>query len=246
MFELVGQMVAYAAVGFVVLVLGFFMIDVLTPGKLGQLVMERNVNAAVLSTATLGSLGLVMWFAIYFTGHGWNELDDVAVFGVVAVALQAVAFLVIDALTPRQPARGDRAADVAPGDRDLRRRAGGDRTDHLRLAHLASRGDRPREGAPAGGTRRAQAVTNSARRWSARSSPSSQPPRGRARRTPPADRRDRASRGRGLELLGRELGILGERARDRAPRRASDLAERGAAPRTSSCARCRSAHPLRS
>lgn len=100
MFELVGQMVAYAAVGFVILVLGFFMIDVLTPGKLGQLVMERNVNAAVLSTATLGSLGLVMWFAIYFTGHGWNELDDVAVFGVVAVALQAVAFLVIDALTP--------------------------------------------------------------------------------------------------------------------------------------------------
>lgn len=100
MLELVGQMLAYALVGFAVLVLGFYMLDALTPQRLGQLVMDRNVNAAVLSTATLASLGLVMWFAIYFTGHGWDGLDDAAVFGIVAVALQAVAFLVIDALTP--------------------------------------------------------------------------------------------------------------------------------------------------
>lgn len=100
MLELVGQMLAYAGVGFAILVAGFWMLDLLTPGKLGAQVMEGNPNAGVLSAVTLVSLGLVMWFAIYFTGDRWHGLDDAAVFGLVAVALQAAAFLIVDALTP--------------------------------------------------------------------------------------------------------------------------------------------------
>ncbi len=98
--ELVGQMLAYTGVGLVILVLGFFVLDVLTPGKLGELVMNRNKNAAVITAATLGSLGLVLWFAIYFTGTGWEGLDEVAIFGVVAVLAQAVGFVVLDMITP--------------------------------------------------------------------------------------------------------------------------------------------------
>lgn len=98
--ELVGQTLAYTGVGLVILVLGFYVLDLLTPGKLGQLVMDRNKNAAVITAATLASLGLVLWFAIFFTGEGWDGLDEVAIFGVVAVFAQAIGFLVLDMITP--------------------------------------------------------------------------------------------------------------------------------------------------
>ena len=100
MLELVGQVLAYSGVGLAVLVAGFFVIDALTPGRLGALVMDGNPNAAILSATTLVSLGLILWFAIYFTGAGWYGLDEALVFGAVGVAAQAVGFIVLDALTP--------------------------------------------------------------------------------------------------------------------------------------------------
>jgi uncharacterized membrane protein YjfL (UPF0719 family) len=100
MLELVGQVLAYSGVGLVVLVAGFFVMDALTPGKLGELVMEGNANAAVLAATTLVSLGLILWFAIFFTGEAWHGLDDALVYGAVGVGAQAVGFVVLDALTP--------------------------------------------------------------------------------------------------------------------------------------------------
>ena len=100
MLDLVGQVLAYSGVGLVVLVAGFFVIDALTPGRLGALVMDGNPNAAVLTAATLVALGLIMWFAIFFTGAGWNGLDDALVYGAVGVGAQAVGFVVLDLLTP--------------------------------------------------------------------------------------------------------------------------------------------------
>jgi uncharacterized membrane protein YjfL (UPF0719 family) len=100
MLELVAQVLAYSGVGLVVLVAGFFVIDALTPGRLGALVMDGNPNAAVLAATALVSLGLILWFAIFFTGAGWNGLDDALVYGAVGVGAQAVGFLVLDALTP--------------------------------------------------------------------------------------------------------------------------------------------------
>jgi uncharacterized membrane protein YjfL (UPF0719 family) len=99
--ELVLLTLAYAGVGLVILVAGFFAVDVLTPGHLGRQVMEdRNVNAGLLLAAALFSLGLIQWFAVFFSGGGWNSLLDVVVFGTLGVGLQAVGFLVLDALTP--------------------------------------------------------------------------------------------------------------------------------------------------
>jgi len=98
--ELVGQVLAYSGVGLGVLLLGFFVVDLLTPGSLGKQVMEGNANAAVLTASSIVSLGLILWFAIYFTGQGWEGLDEAAIFGVVGVAAQAVGFLLLDLLTP--------------------------------------------------------------------------------------------------------------------------------------------------
>ena len=100
MLELVAQVLAYSGVGLVVLVAGFFVIDALTPGRLGVLVMEGNPNAALLTATALVSLGLILWFAIFFTGSGWNGLDDALVYGAVGVAAQGVGFVVLDLLTP--------------------------------------------------------------------------------------------------------------------------------------------------
>jgi uncharacterized membrane protein YjfL (UPF0719 family) len=100
MLELVGQTLAYAGVGLVILLAGFLVMDLLTPGRLGTLVAEGNPNAALLAGTTLFSLGLVMWFAIYFTGAGWNGLDDAIVFGAVGVAAQAAGFGIIELLIP--------------------------------------------------------------------------------------------------------------------------------------------------
>lgn len=101
MLELVAQTLAYAGVGIAILLAGYFVIDALTPGNLGrQVVTEGNPNAAILLAAALISLGLIEWFAIYFTGGGWSGLDDAAVFGLVGVGLQAVGFVALDAITP--------------------------------------------------------------------------------------------------------------------------------------------------
>jgi uncharacterized membrane protein YjfL (UPF0719 family) len=100
LFESVLQVLAYTGVGLVVLTIGFVVLDVLTPGKLGQLVMEGNPGAGLLSATALASLGLILYFAIYFTGAGWDGLDDALVFGLVGVAVQALGFFVLDLLTP--------------------------------------------------------------------------------------------------------------------------------------------------
>ena len=100
MFELVLQVLAYSGVGLVVLVVGFIVLDLLTPGRLGHLIMQGNPGAGLLAATALLSLGLIQWFAIYFTGAGWSGLDDALVYGAVGVGAQAIGFVVLDALTP--------------------------------------------------------------------------------------------------------------------------------------------------
>jgi len=101
MLELVGQALAYSGVGLAILIAGYFLVDALTPGHLGRQVFEEgNLNAGVLLASALLSLGLIEWFAIFFTGGGWGGLDDALVFGLVGLVTQAVGFLVFDALTP--------------------------------------------------------------------------------------------------------------------------------------------------
>jgi uncharacterized membrane protein YjfL (UPF0719 family) len=99
--ELVLLTLAYSGAGLLILVAGYFVVDLLTPGHLGRQVMEdRNVNAGILLAAALFSLGLIQWFAVFFSGGGWDSLIDVVVFGAIGIALQAVGFLLLDVLTP--------------------------------------------------------------------------------------------------------------------------------------------------
>lgn len=94
---------AYALLGVVLLIAGFFVFDAITPGKLGSRIYEaRSVNATVIVSAIFLGLGAVEAVAIYTNGaanfgsaFGWT-----AGFGAVGIILQAISFLVLDAVTP--------------------------------------------------------------------------------------------------------------------------------------------------
>src|SRR4051794_40366096 len=66
MLEDVGYAGAYSAVGFVLLLLGYFIWDVLTPGKLVHRIWdERSINAAVVLSTGFVTQGAVIFTSIW-------------------------------------------------------------------------------------------------------------------------------------------------------------------------------------
>jgi len=101
--ESIGYAVAYSGVGIALLVLGFYALDLLTPGHLGRHIYEdRSVNAGLTLAAGFLGQGAIVFASIWTnatSGFGTALLYTV-VFGVLGVLLQAVAFLVLDLITP--------------------------------------------------------------------------------------------------------------------------------------------------
>ncbi|MGR8007117.1 DUF350 domain-containing protein [Streptomyces hypolithicus] len=97
-----GRSAAYGALGVVLLTLGIFLVDALTPGKLGrQIWQERNRNAAVLLSSALLGIGGIVFTSIWTTYNDFGKgLVSTAVFGVLGLVMMAVAFLVVDLVTP--------------------------------------------------------------------------------------------------------------------------------------------------
>ncbi len=103
MLESIGYAAAYTGVGIALLTLGFYALDLLTPGHLGRHIYEdRSVNAALALSAGFLGQGAIVFASIWTnatSGFGQALLYTV-VFGVLGVLLQAVAFLVLDLITP--------------------------------------------------------------------------------------------------------------------------------------------------
>ncbi|MFD7445481.1 DUF350 domain-containing protein [Streptomyces sp. NPDC059909] len=97
-----GRATAYGALGVVLLILGIVLVDVLTPGKLGrQIWEERNRNAAVLLSSALLGIGGIVFTSIWTTYDDFGKgLASTAAFGVLGLVLMAVAFLIVDLVTP--------------------------------------------------------------------------------------------------------------------------------------------------
>ena len=99
----IGYAVAYTGVGIALLVLGFYALDLLTPGHLGRHIYEhRSLNAAITLAAGFLGQGAIVFASIWTnatSGFGLALLYTV-VFGVLGVVLQAVAFLVLDLISP--------------------------------------------------------------------------------------------------------------------------------------------------
>ena len=115
MLAAVGYAAAYTGVGLALLLVGFWVLDLLTPGKLAQRVWrDGEPGAAVVSAAGALGLGLIVFTAIWrnaTSGFG-TALGYTVVFGLVGVVLQAVAFVVLDRLTP------DKLGDLLGGVHD--------------------------------------------------------------------------------------------------------------------------------
>ena len=99
----IGYAAAYTGVGIALLVLGFYALDLLTPGNLGRHIAEhRSLNAAIAVSGGFLGQGAIVFASIWTnatSGFGRALLYTV-VFGVLGVVLQAVAFVALDVLVP--------------------------------------------------------------------------------------------------------------------------------------------------
>jgi uncharacterized membrane protein YjfL (UPF0719 family) len=94
--------ILYFLVGMAVLIVGFYMVDVLTPGKLRQLVfVDRRPNAVVIACAMYIALSTVIISAIT---NSYSQLGQgligVAVYGFMGVVLLGIALLTLHLVIP--------------------------------------------------------------------------------------------------------------------------------------------------
>jgi uncharacterized membrane protein YjfL (UPF0719 family) len=94
--------ILYFLVGMAVLLVGFYMVDVLTPGKLRQLVfIDRRPNAVVVAGAMYIALTTVIISAI---ANSYSQLGQglvgVAVYGLMGVVLLGIALLTMHLVIP--------------------------------------------------------------------------------------------------------------------------------------------------
>jgi uncharacterized membrane protein YjfL (UPF0719 family) len=94
--------ILYFLVGTAVLVIGFIVVDVLTPGKLRQLVfIDRRPNAVMLACANYIALAAVIISAITNSYSKLGQgLVGVAVYGLMGVVLQGIAILSMHFVIP--------------------------------------------------------------------------------------------------------------------------------------------------
>jgi uncharacterized membrane protein YjfL (UPF0719 family) len=92
----------YFVVGIAVLIAGFAMVDILTPGNLRRLVfIDRRPNAVVLASAMYAALATVIIAAIYTSSNQLGQgLLGVAIYGTVGVVLQGLALLLLQVVVP--------------------------------------------------------------------------------------------------------------------------------------------------
>jgi uncharacterized membrane protein YjfL (UPF0719 family) len=89
---------AYALLGVLLLVVGFYVIDLAVPGKLSEIIKAgRNPNATLLTASGMVAVGLIVAASIWSSGGALHEgLLSTTVFGLVGIAVQTVAMLVFD------------------------------------------------------------------------------------------------------------------------------------------------------
>ena len=94
--------ICYFLVGTTVLIIGFAVIDVLTPGNLRQLVfVDRRPNAVILACANYIAVAAVVICAITSSYRQLGQgLIGVAVYGLIGVVLQGIALLTLHFVIP--------------------------------------------------------------------------------------------------------------------------------------------------
>ncbi|QXJ24521.1 DUF350 domain-containing protein [Actinomadura graeca] len=97
-----GATLAYGALGIALMALGFLVVEITTPGRLGhQIWTEGNRGAALLLAVKLLGTGLIVTTAIVTSDSDLSDgLVDTAVYGLLGIALMVLAFYLLDMITP--------------------------------------------------------------------------------------------------------------------------------------------------
>jgi len=97
-----GRSIVFGLVGIGLMAVGYLLVDILTPGKLRDLIfVERNPNAGVLLAANQLGIAAIVFTAIFTSYDSFGEgLASTVIFGLVGIVIMGVAFLVLDMLTP--------------------------------------------------------------------------------------------------------------------------------------------------
>ncbi|TSI16878.1 DUF350 domain-containing protein [Brevibacterium aurantiacum] len=98
----IGIVLSYAVSGLALMLIGYFVVDLLTPGKLHVILWEqKSRNAAVLVASDLAGVAIIVIAAIRASSDDFLfGIISTLVFGLVGIILMALSFLLIDAFTP--------------------------------------------------------------------------------------------------------------------------------------------------
>jgi hypothetical protein len=97
-----GRSIVFGLVGIGLMAVGFLLVDLLTPGKLRDLIwVDRNPNAALLLSANQLGIALIVFTAIFTSYDEFGRgLASTVIFGLLGIAVMAAAFVVLDWMTP--------------------------------------------------------------------------------------------------------------------------------------------------
>ncbi len=93
----VGAIICYAIVGLVLMLVGFYAIDLTTPGQLRALVTAGKPNAIIVAAAGMVSMALIVVLATYASAGKLSEgLIAASVYGLVGIVAQVLSVRVIE------------------------------------------------------------------------------------------------------------------------------------------------------
>jgi Na+-transporting methylmalonyl-CoA/oxaloacetate decarboxylase beta subunit len=97
-----GRSIVFGLVGIGLMAVGYLLVDLLTPGKLRDLIfVEKNPNAGLLLAANQLGIAAIVFTAIFTSYDSFGQgLASTVLFGIIGIAIMGVAFVVLDMITP--------------------------------------------------------------------------------------------------------------------------------------------------
>ncbi|GAA1249162.1 DUF350 domain-containing protein [Pseudonocardia aurantiaca] len=96
----IGAILLYAVLGVLLMLLGFYAVDLTTPGKLNRMVRDGLPNAVVITAAGMVSMAFIVVVAIYVSSGALLEgLVASLVFGLMGIIVQVLGVRLLEWVT---------------------------------------------------------------------------------------------------------------------------------------------------
>ncbi|MFC4005083.1 DUF350 domain-containing protein [Prauserella oleivorans] len=96
----IGAIALYAIVGLLLMLLGFYAIDLTTPGKLSELVRRGLPNAVIITASGMVSMAFIVVIAIWTSSADLTEgLITSLVYGLIGIIVQVAAVRMLEWVT---------------------------------------------------------------------------------------------------------------------------------------------------